>query len=260
MSSSPQPDVALIGLVALLCACGRGPVPAREAAPGGLPAASTHDAGPRDAGVSRLDLADATMTDSTDASRLSAQDQAALDEALDALSDEHREGWGPAVAWLVAHPAMSRRALVNIVDAGGSPANLAVERAALALGEIGAAEDVATLARALARGEETRASDFALALARHRAEEALAALTAATASANVHVVQAAAMALGARGGAAARASLEGLLDHADARVRYTTVMALLDLGPKPSRAALKRRKALETDAEVRGAIRKALGR
>ena len=142
----------------------------------------------------------------------------------------------------------------------GSPANLAVDRAALALGEIGAVEDVATLARALARGGETMASKFALALARHRSDEAVAALTTATASPDIDVVRAAAMALGTRGGATARATLEALLDHADRRVRYTTVVALIDLGPRPSRAALKRRKTIETDAEVRGAIRKALGR
>lgn len=63
------------------------------------------------------------------------------------------------------------------------------------------------------------------------------------------------MALGARGGAAA---LEALLDHADQRVRYATVVAMIDLGPAPSRAALKRRRALEPDREVRTAIRKAL--
>ncbi|MBK7071320.1 MAG: HEAT repeat domain-containing protein [Myxococcales bacterium] len=66
------------------------------------------------------------------------------------------------------------------------------------------------------------------------------------------------MALGARGGAAARATLEALLDHADQRVRCATVVAMIDLGPAPSRAALKRRRALEPDREVRTAIRKAL--
>lgn len=260
MSSSPLRDVALLGLVALGCACGRGPVPAREAAPSTTPDTGTPDGGARDAATLSHDATDATMTDTIDASLISARDQVALDEAISQLSDEHREGWEPAVAWLVSHPDLSRRALADIVDAGGTPANLAVDRAALALGEIGAVEDVETLARALARGEETRASKFAQALARHRSEEALAALIAATESPNIDVVQSAAMGLGTRGGATARSTLEALLDHADKRVRYSTVIALIDLGPKPSRAALTRRKALETDAEVRGAIRKALGR
>ncbi len=252
---------ALAGVVALACACGRGPVPAREAAPSASTAAAMSDAGPRDAALGPRDIADARMSSATtDASPVAdpTPDQDALEEALAALSDEHREGWGPAVAWLVAHPALSRRALRDIVDAAGTSWNPAVDRAALALGEIGAAEDVATLARALARGGETRAFDFAQALAHHQSEESLAALIAATASSHIDVVQAAAMALGTRGGAAARATLEALLDHADQRVRYTAVVALIDLGPAPSRAALTRRRAIEPDREVRAAIRKAL--
>ena len=74
------------------------------------------------------------------------------------------------------------------------------------------------------------------------------------------MVQAAAMALATRGGATARATLEALLDHPDASVRYTTVVALIYLGARPSRAALTRRKPIERDAEVRGALRKALRR
>ncbi len=261
MSSSPQRDFVLAGLAALACACGRGPVPAREAAPSTAPATATLDAGLRDAASSTLDLADAPMTGATtDASPRSAQDQTALGDALARLSDEHREGWGPAVAWLVAHPALSRQALAEIVDAGGTAWDLEVDRAALALGEIGAVEDVATLARALARGGDVGASTFAQALAHHHSEEALAALVAATASPNIDVVQAAVTGLGTRGGATARSTLEALLDHADKRVRYSTVIALIDLGARPSRAALARRKAIETDAEVRGAIRKALRR
>lgn len=205
-SSVPPWHVAtfvLPGLAAI--ACGRGPAPTREPVPTDAQTVEARDAGPRDADTSDRDLADATAPDATDAAVFSTADEDALGDALARLSDEHREGWGPAVAWLVAHPQLSRRALADIVDAGGSPANLAVDRAALALGEIGAVEDVATLARALARGGETMASKFALALARHQSDEAVAALTTATASPDIDVVRAAAMALGTRGGATARA-------------------------------------------------------
>ena len=228
------------------------------ATPPGTPAIETRAPGAAAPGPPRGDVT--ATPDATDAAPFSTADHDALGEALARLADEHREGWEPAVAWLVEHPTLSRNALRDMVDAGGSAADLAVARAALALGEIGAVDDVATLARALARGGETASSDFAQALAHHRSAEALAALIEATASPSIDVVQAAAMALATRGGATARATLEALLDHPDASVRYTTVVALIDLGARPSRAALTRRKPIERDAEVRGALRKALRR
>ncbi len=89
-SSSPHRDFVLACLAALTCTCGRGPVPAREAAPSASPVAATPDAGPHDANTPSLDLADAPMTAVTDASLVSPQDQAALGDALSGLYDERR--------------------------------------------------------------------------------------------------------------------------------------------------------------------------
>ena len=228
------------------------------ATPPGTPAIETRAPGAAAPGPPRGDVT--ATPDATDAAPFSTADHDALGEALARLADEHREGWEPAVAWLVEHPTLSRNTLHDMVDASSSATDLTIAHAALALGEIGAVDDVTTLARALARGGETASSDFAQALAHHRSAEALAALIEATASPSIDVVQAAAMALATRGGATARATLEALLDHPDASVRYTTVVALIDLGARPSRAALTRRKPIERDAEVRGALRKALRR
>ena len=55
-----------------------------------------------------------------------------------------------------------------------------------------------------------------------------------------------------------RAVLEALLDHQEATTRYAAVEAIADIGAYESREALQRRKAIEPDGKVRGAIRKAL--
>jgi HEAT repeat protein len=80
---------------------------------------------------------------------------------------------------------------------------------------------------------------------------------AAAESSDDHVAQAVAGALGQRKDEGGRATLEKLLDHASSHVRYTTVLSIIELGAKPSRAALAKRKKIEKDAEVRGALRKA---
>jgi HEAT repeat protein len=258
MSSSRRRDLRFAAALIVVGGCGRPPAP-RETE--------------REPGPSRADAADAANTTSTaDAAEidalpldapmpikptLSAEDERALDEAVGALDDEHRQGWSPAMKWLIDHPDLARPPLTEIVESGGSPAKMSVKRAATVLGEIGHPDDVPVLAAALARGEEIRSWQFAHALALHRDPAALAALDAATQSDNVHVVQAVAGALGTRQGDGVRPLLERLLDHERSEVRYTTVLSIIKQGAKPSRAALVRRKKIEQDAEVRGALRKA---
>lgn len=189
---------------------------------------------------------------------ISAEDQRALEEALGGLSGEHRSDWGPAMKWLIDHPDLSRSRIAEIVaDESGRRFVMEVKRAATVLGEISHPDDVPVLAAALARGGEVASWDFALALALHKDPTALDALTAAADSDDAHIAQAVAGALGARKDQAGRVALEKLLDHESSSVRYTTVLSIIKLGAKPSRAALAKRKKIEKDAEVRGALRKA---
>lgn len=256
MSSSRRPDVAA-AVLGVLVACGRAPV-APRAEPRDSLAPPPTDASPTiDAGLPVDAPPDAPMGPTA---TLSARDQASLDDALAGLAGEHREDWGPAMAWLIEHPALARPPVISIVTRGGGPADMTVERAATVLGEIGHVDDVEVLARALARGGETTAWKLAQALALHRAPAALAALVAATQHDDTTIVRAATGALGSRHDGAARPTLEALLDDDRQEVRFTAVLALVELGPRGSRAALKRRMAVEPDGEVRGAIRRALAK
>lgn len=255
MSSSRRRDARAALAAAALFGCGRTPVASHEPDRDGTRAAAVVDAP-----APTVTPADAPEPDAPMKPTLSPSDQAALDDAVRALSDEHPEGWRPAMSWLIAHPEPARPRLVAIVERGGGPADLAVERAATVLGEIGDPADVPVLAGALARGGELAAWGFGQSLAIHRAPEALAALIEATRADDRFAARAAAGALGSRHDQGGRAALEALLDHERSEVRYTAVLALIELGARPSRAALQHRKQVETDGEVRGALRKALAK
>jgi HEAT repeat protein len=149
------------------------------------------------------------------------------EDSLAALGDEHQQGFGPAMQWLVEHPSEARpglRALLEQNDDG-----MATRRAFDVLGRIGNAEDVALLASRLSTARGTLAADAAHGLALHRDPAAGAALVAATESANADVVGAAASALGERKDTAARPVLERLLAHGDEGVRHRAKLALEEL-------------------------------
>lgn len=149
------------------------------------------------------------------------------ESALAALADEHPQGFGPAMQWLVEHPAEARPGLRALVERGDL--DMGTRRAFEVLGRIGHAEDVPLLARRLGNARGTLAADVAHGLALHAAPEAAEALLAATTSSVPDVVGAAVSALGERKHVAARPILERLLAHGDEGVRHRAKLALEDL-------------------------------
>lgn len=180
-----------------------------------------------------------------------------LDDHIGALYDEHPQDFGPAIQWLVAHPERARPALRAI--AAERKADLGTARALLTLGRIGDVADVELLAAALREARtHSQTWDAAKALGAHSTPEAAAALIAALASQQPEVAGAAATLLGERKEENARAGLESLLEHPHAGTRYRAVRALGALGAAGSAAALARRARIETDPDVKEALR-ALG-
>jgi HEAT repeat protein len=175
---------------------------------------------------------------------------------LAALSSEHTEEVGPAMDWLVAHPEQARPRLAALVRAAAD--DQATRRAMEILARIGHSDDVAPLAAVLDLGRGSLSWAAAQALAVHPAVAARDALLAALEAPEEEVVSAAVVALGQRRDEVARAALEGLLDHPSAGVRFRVVRALAALGARGSMAALKRRRAVEPDGEVKAAIDEAL--
>jgi HEAT repeat protein len=163
------------------------------------------------------------------------------------------------MGWLIAHPDLARAPVAAIVREEGN-GGVVRARALAVLGEIGDPGDVPLLDDALRDGGEVGAWDAAKALAAHRSSEAFEALVATSGAIDDHVAAAATAALGWRRDQRARPTLEALLDHASADVRYQAVGSLIDLGAKPSRTALRARRRVEQDRDVRAAIRKALAR
>lgn len=179
-----------------------------------------------------------------------------LERHLAALSSEHPEDAAPAVDWLIAHPDQARPRLAALVRAAAD--DQATRRAMEILARIGHDDDVAPLAAVLALGRGSLSWAAAQALAAHPAAAARDALLATLAAPEEEIVSAAVVALGQRRDEAARPALEGLLDHPSAGVRFRAVRALAALGARTSTAALKRRRAVEPDGEVKAAIDTAL--
>jgi HEAT repeat protein len=177
-------------------------------------------------------------------------------QQVDALSGEHAEDFGPAMQWLVGHPAQARPALLQLLREDRD--DLATRRAFEVLGRIGDAADVAVLATRLRAARGTLAGDAAHGLALHRAASAREALVSAARSEVPDVAAAAVTGLEERRDPDTRTVLEELLDHADPSIRYRAVRALRALGAAASRAALERRRAVESDRDVRALLDQAL--
>ena len=180
-----------------------------------------------------------------------------LKDQLTGLTAERAFERDEAKAWLADHPGQSRPELIRIVqnDEAGPRTYAAME----VLGRIGDPADVPLLEARLRSGVELLCWEAARALEIHPAPEALAALRGNLDNTEGRVVAAAAVALGSRGDVHARPDLERLLDHADPTLRFKAVFALKLLGPQDSRAALERRRAVETDEEVAEALKELLG-
>jgi HEAT repeat protein len=239
-----------VAFTAALAACGRSSRPPREV---------EQDSSAR---------ADVSVTHSVDAGGTYVPPELAEDAmkrsdpevatAIASLGEEHAQEWSVAMKWLIDHPARSREAVVALVETMG--VGMDVARAITVLGEIGDPADVPLLVRGLTEADEVGKADFGHALALHDAQEALEALLAAAESDDTKTVEAAVSALGERRDEKARPVLEKRLDHGADSVRYRAVLALIDLGPRPSRDALRRRGKVEKVGDVKDAIRRALAR
>ncbi|MES2643426.1 MAG: HEAT repeat domain-containing protein [Myxococcota bacterium] len=174
-----------------------------------------------------------------------------LQRMIGALADEHREGFGPAIAWLIAHPELARPALRAEVLA--RPDHLATSRGLVALARIGALEDVATMAAVL-HAAQTDSGVWAAAAALGDHPHAEATLLAAAADPSDPIAGAAASVLGEHHVEAARPVLEALLTRADAGTRYRAVRAIGALGVGASRAALAAARKAERDPDVLAAL------
>jgi HEAT repeat protein len=265
--SSRRDRAGIAVALALGVGCGRTPpTPPRETAPDSPPVVTTP---PLDAGRSVDASPPPDASRSVDASppppdtpmqrTLSAKDQKALDDALMMLDDEHQQGYEPAMRWLADHPDLSRPPLIELVETYKGAGDMDGERAALVLGRISHPDDLPLLERGLYSAEpEVGKWTFLEALLEHQDPSVTQVFLTAAGSDDPGLVGVAAAGLGLRKAEEGRPILEALLDHDDYRVRYKAVLALINLGAAKSRAALKARKKVEKNGDVRGAIRKAL--
>ncbi|HEU0032907.1 MAG TPA: HEAT repeat domain-containing protein [Kofleriaceae bacterium] len=223
-------------IVLVLGGCGRAsaPVPRPTVQPDAAPAA--------------IVASDAAAPDAPAISREVA-------DAMHGLWSEH-PGDVRAAAWWKQHADEVRpllRALLEDTTDDGQGDAWAIR----ILGDLGDPADVDLLARVLATWPETARDAAGSALGAHASPAASAALIAATRADDVAIVGAATSGLGARkADPAARERLEQLLGHRDPTVRYRAVRAVHALGG--SRPALRARVKLETDPEVKAALRDAL--
>jgi hypothetical protein len=179
-----------------------------------------------------------------------------LKSQIERLASEHAHERDAARDWLLAHPALSRPALLEIMQAGRR-VHLAQEAIYL-LGQMGNESDVMVLADVLKRAEPRLVWDSAQALGSHDSDSALLALLDSLKHTNPEVAGAAAVALGVRGDERAREPLERLLTHAHEEVRHRAVFALQKLGIAPSAIVLRKHREQETSADVLQLIDEAL--
>lgn len=177
--------------------------------------------------------------------------------ALHTLGSEHGARDIPNVQWWRSNAEAVRphlRAmLADGTDDGGE------DRWAMQiLGDIGNPLDVDVLTSVLTTWKlDTARESAAAALGVHPAPAARDALISVTNDKNIDTASYATSALGSRkNDDVARARLEELLGHADQTIRFRAVNALAEMGG--STAALKKRRKIEKDAEVKGAIDQAL--
>jgi HEAT repeat protein len=174
-----------------------------------------------------------------------------LQHMIGALADEHPEGFGPAITWLIAHPELARPALRAVVLE--RPDHLATARGLVALARIGAPEDISTMAAVL-HAAKTDSGIWAATAALGDHPHGVPALLAAAADPSDTVAGSAASVLGDHHVEAARPALEALLRRAEAGTRYRAVRALGALGVGSSRAALAAARKAERDPDVLAAL------
>ena len=199
------------------------------------------------------------------------------DAAVDARADANPEiEWAiervtndlpadvPQIDWWIAHAAAVRPALLALVTHRHRgqvtlrmPSSAANEHTPLhILGALGHPDDVPLLAGALYTWpDELAKATAAEALGAHPSAAARMTLLFATYAHDVAVVRAATHGVHAHTNKAGRRRLEALLDHDDPLVRKAAVRALLGGG---SEAALRRRRSIETDPDVKVTLSYAL--
>jgi hypothetical protein len=176
-----------------------------------------------------------------------------LDEHLYLLSSEHPADIQRGVAWLVAHADVSHAAVVDLVQNGGRFDN-ATYAAVRILGEMRRPEDVALLKSVLHAGKGTLSMEAAKALGTHQTPEAEQALIDSLTAKDRDLVQSALVGLGMHSTQTARTAIEAQLDNPDQAVRYTAVHTLGTMGAAPSLPALRKRRSVERDPEVKAAL------
>jgi HEAT repeat protein len=182
---------------------------------------------------------------------------AAVEAYIERLADEHPPGRAEAEDWLLAHIDAAHPRLVELATSGRN--DLRVAGALRVLGRLGRASDVPMLAELAGTDPSTSSSwDAARALAAHAAPEAERALLVLADADSAEVAGTALIALGERGGPAAREALEAHLAHASQPVRFKAVRGLIMMGAGPSAEALRARRQVEQNDEVRRAIDEAL--
>jgi hypothetical protein len=201
---------------------------------------------------------DAAMTTgSIDAMPDALADDDDLDDAFGGLSSEHGARDVKPAEWWRARAAKVRPGLRAQLEDGHEDI-MSDEWAVRILGDIGDPADVPLLEKVLTVFKyETILWTAAEALGKNPSPDATVALIAATNHQQMNVATAAADGLGLRkNDAAARTRLEELINHPSSDMRFHAANALGDMGG--SKAALQKRRKIEKDAEVRGAITKAL--
>ncbi len=176
-----------------------------------------------------------------------------LDEHLYLLSSEHPADIQRGVAWLVAHADVSHAAVVDLVQNGGRFDN-ATYAAVRILGEMRRPEDVALLKSVLHAGKGTLSMEAAKALGTHQTPEAERALIDSLTATDRDLVQSALVGLGMHSTQTARTAIEAQLDNPDQAVRYTAVHTLGTMGAAPSLPALRKRRSVERDPEVKAEL------
>lgn len=232
----------------IVVACGR--APRSDSGGGEASPRPVADGGATDARAVAAPPRDAVPPAPTDANQ-------ALEDALGGLWSEHPDQDVRPLEWWRANAAVARPRLAAMLSDGkddGQGDYWAIR----ILADLGDAADVPVLRAVVETWGELSKNHAAVALAAHATPAAGDALVELTASADDEIAAAAALGLASRAEETNRTRLEELLDHRDASVRYQAARGLSEIGGASSKAALRRRKKVEKDRDVRAMIVTAL--